>query len=130
MTTLRDYLDYYVTCAMERTRRYVRWVQQAQLRRAVTMTQQPTESLQRFATNLLEQIKIWEEIGGPLVPVRDVVKRVQQTRVVGEGDDAVTETYTVAVLADEDVIYKARDQFVACLFSRRSGQRQVQGCYR
>ena len=27
-------------------KRYVRWIQQAQLRRAVTMTQQPTESLQ------------------------------------------------------------------------------------
>ena len=35
---------------------------------------------------------------------------------MGEGDDAVTETYTTAVLADEDVIYKARDQFVACIF--------------
>ena len=80
------------------------------------MTQQPTESLQRFATNFLEQIKTIEDISGPLVPVRDVVKRVQQTRLVGEGDDAVTETYTVAVLADEDVIYKARDQFVACIF--------------
>ena len=97
-------------------KRYVRWIQQAQLRRAVTMTQQPAESIQRFATNFLEQIKTFEEIGGPLVPVRDVVKRVQQTRLVGEGDDAVTETYTVAVLADEEVIYKARDQFVACLF--------------
>ena len=60
------------------------------------LTQQPTESIQRFATNLLEQVKIFEEISGPLVPVRDVVKRVQRTRVVGEGDDAVTETYTVA----------------------------------
>ena len=37
-------------------KRYVRWIQQAQLRRAVTMTQQPTEGLQRFATNFLEQI--------------------------------------------------------------------------
>ena len=48
-------------------KRYVRWVQQAQLRRTITMMQQPTESLQRFATNLLEQVKIWEEISGPLV---------------------------------------------------------------
>ena len=63
-------------------KRYVRWVQQAQLRRAVMLTQQPTESIQRFATNLLEQVKIFEEISGPLVPVRDVVKRVQQTRLV------------------------------------------------
>ena len=78
------------------------------------MTQKPTESLQRFATNLLEQVKIWEEISGPLVPIRDVVKRVQQTRVAD--DDAVTETYTVAVLAGKDEIYKAREQFVACLF--------------
>ena len=32
-------------------KRYIlRWIQQAQLRRAVTMTQKPTESLQRFAT--------------------------------------------------------------------------------
>ena len=50
-----------------------------------------SESIQRFATNLLEQVKIYEEISGPLVPVRDVVKRVQRTRVVGEGDDAVTD---------------------------------------
>ena len=80
------------------------------------MTQQPTESLQRFATNFLEQVKTIEEISGPLVPVRDVIKSVQRTRLVGEGDEAVTETYTVTVLADKDVIYKARDQFVACLF--------------
>ena len=45
-----------------------------------------------------------------------MVKSVQQTRLVGKGDNAVTETYTVAVLADKDVLYKARDQFVACLF--------------
>ena len=90
-------------------KRYIRWVQQAQLRKTVTMTQMPTESLQRFATNFLEQIKTLEDISGPLVPVRDVVKSVQQTRLVGEGDDAVTETYTVAILADNDVIYKARD---------------------
>ena len=32
-------------------KRYVCWIQQTQLRRAVTLTQQPTESLQRFATN-------------------------------------------------------------------------------
>ena len=80
------------------------------------MTQQPTESFQRFATIFLEQIKTVEAISGPLVPIRDVIKRVQQTRMVGEGDDAVAETYTMAVLADEDAIYKARDQFVACLF--------------
>ena len=97
-------------------KRYARWIQQAQFRRAVMMTQQPTESIQRFATNFLEQIKTLEDISGPLVPVRDVVKRVQQTRLVGEGDDAVTETYTMTVLADEDVIYKARDQLVACIF--------------
>ena len=41
-------------------KRYFRWIQQAQLRRAVTMTQQPTESIQRFATNFLEQIKTVE----------------------------------------------------------------------
>ena len=64
----------------------------------------------------MEQVKTIEEISGPLVPVRDVVKSVQQTRLVGKGDNAVTETYTVAVLADKDVIYKAGDQFVACLF--------------
>ena len=97
-------------------KRYVRWIQQAQLRRAVTMKQEANESIQRFATNFLEQIKMVEAISGPLVPIRDVIKRVQQSRMVGEGDDAVTVTDTVAVLADEDVIYKARDQFVACLF--------------
>ena len=53
-------------------KRYVRWIQQAQLKQAVTMTQQPTESLQRFATNFLEQIKTVEDISGPLVPIRDM----------------------------------------------------------
>ena len=57
-----------------------------------------------------------EDICGPLVPVRDLIKKVQQTRTVGEGDDAVDETYTVNELADEDTIYKARNQFVACIF--------------
>ena len=93
------------------------------------MTQGPTESLQRFATNLLEQVKITEEMSGPLVPIRDVIKSVQQTRVVGEGDDAVTETYTVAVLAGKDEIYKAERAICGVPFSCRSGQREVQGCY-
>ena len=69
-------------------------------------------------------------ISGPLVPVRDVVKRVQQTRLVGKGDDAVTETYTVAVLADEDENLQGEGAVCGVPFSRRSGQRQVQGCYR
>ena len=81
----------------------------------MTFAQQPTETLQQFATNFNEQIKTLEDICGPLVPVRDLIK-VQQTRTVGEGDDAVDETYTVNELADEDTIYKARNQFVACIF--------------
>ena len=78
-------------------KRYVRWVQQAQFRRALTMGQETTETLQQFATNFLEQVKAFEDVCGPLVPVRDVIKRVEQTRIVGEGDDAVEETYTVPV---------------------------------
>ena len=64
----------------------------------------------------MEQIKTFEDICGPLVPVRNLIKKVQQTQTVGEGDEAVEETYTISVLADKDVIYKARDQFVACIF--------------
>ena len=64
----------------------------------------------------MEQVKAFEDVCGPLVPVRDVIKRVEQTRIVGEGDDAVEETYTVTVLVDEDTINKARNQFVACVF--------------
>ena len=90
--------------------------QQAQLRRAVTFTQQPAESIQQFATNFLEQIKTFEDICGPLVPARDLIKRVKQTHTVGEGDKAVEETHTVPVLVDEDLIYKARDEFLACIF--------------
>ena len=98
-------------------KRYVQWVQQAQLRRAVTLAQRPTETLQQFATNFLEQIKTLEDICGSLVPVRDLIKkRVQQTCTVGKGDEAVDEMHTVSVLADEDVIYKARDRFLACIF--------------
>ena len=78
--------------------------------------QGPTESLQRFATNFLAQVKALEDTSGPLVPVKDVVRMVQRTRVVGEGDDAETETYNTVVLANEDVIKKARDQFMACIF--------------
>ena len=68
---------------------YVRWVQQAQLQRAVTLGQEPTETLQQFATNFLEQIKTLEDICGPLVPVRDVIKRVEQTRIVGVTDRVI-----------------------------------------
>ena len=107
LTLLRD------LCYGTDKKRYVRWIQQAQLRRAVTFTQQPAESLQKFATNFLGQIKTLQDICGPLVPVRDLIKRVQKTRMVGEGDEAVEETYTVPVLADEDVMYNARNEFVA-----------------
>ena len=99
-------------------KRYIRWVQQAQLRKTVTMTQGPTESLQRFATNFLAQVKAMEDVSGPLVPVKDVVRMVQRTRVVGEGDEAVTETYNTVVLANEDVIEKARDHSWHAFFSQ------------
>ena len=81
-------------------KRYVRWIQQAQLRRAVTFAQNPTETLQQFASNFNEQIKTLEDICGPLVPVRDLIKKVQQTQTVGEGDNAMEKTYTVNKLAD------------------------------
>ena len=109
-------------------KRYVQWVQQAQLRRAVTLAQRPTETLQQFATNFLEQIKTLEDICGPLVPVRDLIKRVQQTRIVGEGDKAVEETHTVPVLADEEVvIYKARNESMSSqiLSSKRQWQQPL-----
>ena len=72
--------------------------------------------MQKFATNFTEQIKTLEDICGPLVPVGDLIKRVEWTRMVGEDDEAVEETYTIPVLADEDEINKARNQFVACIF--------------
>ena len=48
--------------------------------------------------------------------VRDLIQKVQQARTVGEGDKAVEETYAENVLADEAVIYKARNEFIACIF--------------
>ena len=45
-----------------------------------------------------------------------MIKRVEQTRTVSEGKEATTETYTVPILADEEAIYKAKDEFVACIF--------------
>ena len=50
------------------------------------------------------------------MPVRDLIKKVQCTHMVGEGDEAVEETYTENVLADKEAIYKARNEFVACIF--------------
>ena len=84
--------------------------------RAVNFSQQPTETIQQFATNFLEHIKTFEDICGPLVPVRDLIQKVQQTRIVGEGDEAVEETYTENVPADEATICKAREEFIACIF--------------
>ena len=64
----------------------------------------------------MEQIKTLEDLCGPLVPVKDLIRKVEKTRQIGEGDEAVEETYTELVLADEADIQKARDQFIACLF--------------
>ena len=50
-------------------KRYTNWIQQAQLRRTIRFEQQPGESLQKFAANFLEQVRVFlEESFGPFVP--------------------------------------------------------------
>ena len=44
-------------------KRYVRWIQQAQLRKAITLKQEPTESIQRFATNLNRSRRLRQLVG-------------------------------------------------------------------
>ena len=103
-------------CYGTNKKRYARWIQQAQLRRTVNFSQQTTETIQQFGANFVEQVKTYEDLCGPLVPVKDLIRKVERTRTVGEGDDAVEETYTELVLADEADIQKARDEFIACIF--------------
>ena len=102
----------------DKKRRYARWIQQAQPRRAVNFLQQHLETLQQFGASIfMEQVKTYEDLCGPLlVSVKDLIHKVEQTLQIGEGDEAVEETYTELVLADEADIQKARDQFIACLF--------------
>ena len=111
-------------------KRYIEWVRQAQLRRTVRFSQQYGESIQKYATNFLEQVKALEDIYGTLVPTKEMTKQVERSRIVGEGDDEHEETYTETILLDEAEIARARDKFVACIFSCRSGPQEVQGCYR
>ena len=98
------------------------WAQQGHLRRTICFEQQPGESLQKYATNFLEQVRVLEETFGPFVPTKDLVAMVKLTREVGEGEDVVEETYTEKVLADDDEIKVARDRFLLRVrFSCRSG---------
>ena len=41
-------------------KQYINWTQQAQLRRTIRFEQQPGESLQKFAANFLEQVRVFE----------------------------------------------------------------------
>ena len=70
------------------------------MRRTVRFEQQPGESLQKYATNFLEQVRVLEEMFEPFVPTMDLVTTVELTREVGEGEDVEEETYTEKVLAD------------------------------
>ncbi len=97
-------------------KRYLSWIQQAQLRKTVNYSQNTGDSLQQYATHFLEQVKTLESSHGLLVPTKDMTKTIEQTRIVGEGDQEHEETYTVVVLADKEEIERARDKFVACLF--------------
>ena len=97
-------------------KRYLSWIQQAQLRKTVNFAQHPGDSLQQYATNFLEQVKTLEDSHGLLVPTRDMLKDEERTRIEGEGDEEHEVTYTVTVLADMVDIKRARDKFVACLF--------------
>ena len=97
-------------------KRYIGWSQQAHLRRTIRFEQQLGESLQKFATNFLEQVRVLEELFGPFVPTKDLITTVELTREVGEGEEVEEETYTEKVLADDDEIKIARDRFLACVF--------------
>ena len=67
-------------------KRYIGWSQQAHLRRTLRFEQQPGESLQEYATNFMEQVRVLEELFGPFVPTRDLVTTVEFTGEVGEGE--------------------------------------------
>ena len=98
------------------TKRYINWTQQAHLRRTIHFEQQPGESLQKFVANFLEQVRALEESFGPFVPTIDLVRTVELTREIGEGEDMVEETYKEKVLADDEEIKAARNKFLACVF--------------
>ena len=98
------------------SKRYISWTQQALLKRTIGFGQLPGESLQKYAANLLEQVRVLEESYGPFVPTIDLITTVELTREVGEGDEMIEETYTERVLADEDEIKVARNKFLACMF--------------
>ena len=57
-----------------------------------------------------------EESFGPFVPTKDIITTVELTREVGEGEIMDEETYTETVLADEEEIKRARNNFLACVF--------------
>ena len=99
------------------SKRYISWTQeQALLRRTIGFMQLPGESIQSYAANLLEQVRVLEESFGPFVPTKDLITTVELTREVGEGENVEEETYTEMVLADEGEIKLARNKFLACLF--------------
>ncbi len=98
------------------SKRYKSWTQQALLRRTIGFGQLQGESLQKYATNFIEQVRVLEESFGPFVPTIDLITTVELTREIGEGEDVVEETYTEMVLADEGEIKLARNKFLACIF--------------
>ena len=98
------------------SKRYISWTQQALLRRTIGFYQLQGESIQNYAANFLEQVRVLEESYGTFVPTSDLITTVELTREIGDGDEAVEETYTEMVLADEGEIKLARNKFLACLF--------------
>ena len=97
-------------------KRYPGWTQQAQLRMTISYMQQEGESLQKYSMNFIKQVKSFEDTFGPLLPTKEMYKVVEMTRTVQVGEEESDETYEATVLASEDEIHAARDQFVACLF--------------
>ena len=71
------------------------------MRRTIGFGQLRGESIQKYATNFLEQVRVLQELFGPFVPTIDLITKVELTREIGEGEEVVEETYTETVLADK-----------------------------
>ena len=98
------------------SKRYISWTQQALLRRMIGFCQLQGESIQNYAANFLEQVRVLEESYGPFVQTSDLITTVELTREISKGEEMVEETYTETILADEDEIKLVRNKFLACLF--------------
>ena len=71
-------------CCGTDSKRYISWTQQALLRRTIGFAQLPGETLQKYAMDFLEQVRVLEESHGPFVPTTDLITTVEFTREIGE----------------------------------------------